>query len=121
MKLIFDFFPILIFFIAFKFSNVYIATGAFLGASCIQMLIHWYLYRRFEQMHIITFILGLLLGGATLFLHNEIFIKWKPTVIYWALAILFLGSQIFNRKTFIEHLMDTKISLPKPIWQRLNL
>jgi intracellular septation protein len=121
MKLVFDFFPIFVFFVVFKLSNVYAATGAFLLASCLQMAIYWYLHRRFEQMHIITFILGLVLGGATLLWHNEIFIKWKPTAIYWAFATVFLGSQFFGSKTLIQSLMESNIMLPHSIWQRLNL
>lgn len=121
MRLLFDFFPIFIFFIVFKIAGIYVATGTFLIATCIQMGVYWYLHRRFEQIHVITFVLGLLLGGATLMLHDEMFIKWKPTAIYWAFSLTFFATQLFGKKTLIQRMMESKISLPHPVWQRLNL
>jgi len=121
MKLIFDFFPILIFFIAFKVAGIYVATGSFIAATCIQMSVYWYLHRRFEQMHIITFMLGVLLGGATLLLHDEMFIKWKPTAIYWAFAIVFFITQFYGSKTLIQRMMENNVSLPNLVWKKLNI
>jgi len=121
MKLLFDFFPIFIFFIAFKFAGIYIATAAFLIASTLQMAIYWFMHRRFEKMHIITFFLGLILGGATLLLHDVMFIKWKPTAIYWGFALVFFFTQFFNKKTLIQTMMESNISLPAEIWKKLNV
>jgi len=120
MKILFDFFPIFIFFIAFKFAGIYAATAVFLIATCLQMAIYWIMYRRFEKMHIITFVLGLILGGATLFLHDVMFIKWKPTAIYWGFACVFFFTQLFNKKTLIQSMMESNISLPPEIWKKLN-
>lgn len=121
MKLLFDFFPILIFFIAFKFGGIYVATGSFLIAACIQMAIYWLMHRRFEKMHVITFILGMILGGATLLLHDIMFIKWKPTAIYWGFALVFFFTQIFSKKTLIQTMMESNISLPQMVWKKLNM
>lgn len=121
MKLIFDFFPIFIFFIAFKFSGIYVATAIFIGATCIQMAVYWYLHHRFEHIHVITFILGVLLGGATLLLHNMMFIKWKPTAIYWTFSLAFFVTQVFGKKKLIERMMENNITLPDPVWGKLNL
>lgn len=121
MKLLFDFFPIVIFFIAFKFGGIYWATAVFLAATCVQMAIYWYLHRRFEKMHVITFILGMLLGGATLISHNDMFIKWKPTAIYWGFAVVVFFTHFFNKKTLIQSMMESNIALPDPIWKKLNL
>lgn len=121
MKLLFDFFPIFIFFIAFKIAGIYVATGTFLIATCIQISITWYLHRRLEPIHIITFILGLVLGGATLMLHNEMFIKWKPTAIYWAFSLTFFTTQFFGKKTLIQRMMENNIALPDAVWKKLNL
>src|SRR5690606_15227979 len=57
----------------------------------------------------------------TLLLHDAMFIKWKPTVIYWAFAIVFFGSQFIGEKTLIQRMMENNISLQKPIWSRLNV
>lgn len=121
MKLLFDFFPILLFFAAFKFYGIYTATAVAMAASLLQVLGFWIKHRRFELMHIITLICVLLLGGATLLFHNDLFIKWKPTVIYWIFSILFLGSQFIGKKPLIQRLMEEKLSLPTSVWQRLNL
>lgn len=121
MKLLFDFFPILLFFISYKFYGIYIATMIAMAASLLQVGFFWFKNRRFEITHIITLILILVLGTATIFLHNEMFIKWKPTAVYWIFALLLLGSQIIGEKPFIQRLMGDKITLPQNIWKRLNL
>lgn len=121
MKLLFDFFPILLFFIGYKFYGIYAATIIAMVASLLQVGYFWFKHRKVEITHVITLVLILVLGTATLFLHNEMFIKWKPTAIYWAFTLLFLGSQIIGTKPFIQRLMDDKITLPQNVWQRLNL
>ncbi len=121
MKLLIDFFPILLFFISYKIFGIYIATIVTMIASLLQIGLFWLKYRRIELTHIIALILISVLGTATLLLHNAIFIKWKPTAIYWVLALLFLGSQIIGSKPFIQRLIGNKISLPQNIWHRLNL
>ncbi len=120
-KLLFDFLPIMLFFIAFKLFDIYIATGVAIAASALQLLLHWYKHKRFEKMHVITFIMIAVLGSATLLLHNELFIKWKPTAINWVFALLFAGSHIFAKRPFIAHLLAKQITLPDAIWTRLNL
>jgi len=120
MKLLFDFFPILLFFIAYKFFGIYIATGVAMAASVLQVSGYWFKRRRFETLHIVTLGLVLVLGGATLFFHDQLFIQWKPTAIYWAFAVLFMVSQFFGKKCLIQRLMDNKLSLPAAIWRRLN-
>lgn len=120
MKLLFDFFPIIIFFIAYKIWGIYIATGAFIAATFLQILYSWLRHRKIEKTHAITFIIGIVLGGATILLHDELFIKWKPTVIYWLLAIVFLGSQFIGKKSVLQSMMEQNIALPKAIWTRLN-
>lgn len=121
MKLLFDFFPIFVFFLVFKFWGIYTATAAFLVATCVQMGAYWFLHRRFEKMHVITFFLGMILGGATLMLHDVMFIKWKPTAIYWGFALVVFFTHFFSRKTIIQSMMESNISLPDKIWKTLNL
>ncbi|MEO8408364.1 MAG: septation protein A, partial [Oxalobacteraceae bacterium] len=60
-------------------------------------------------------------GGATIYFHNENFIKWKPTVLYWCFGAALFGGQIFMRKNLIRSMMEQQIKLPDTIWQRLNL
>ena len=120
MKLLFDFFPILLFFVGYKLYGIYVATGVAIAASILQVAAYWFKHRKFENMHLITMVLIIVLGGATLFLRNEMFIKWKPTAINWAFAVAFLGSHFIGKKLLIQRMMDGNISLPTEIWQKLN-
>lgn len=121
MKLLFDFLPIIIFFIAYKIAGIYVATAVAIVATFTQVAIFWIRHRKVESLHIVTLVLITVLGTATLLLHNQLFIKWKPTAIYWVFSLLFLGSQFFGKQTMIERLMKGQIELKNPqIWKRLN-
>ena len=121
MKFLFDFFPILLFFICYKFFGIYYATAVAMLAALIQVIAHRIKHQRYEKLHLISLGLILILGGATLFFHNPWFIKWKPTGIYWLSALVFLGSHFFSQKTVIQRMMEANVSLPIQIWRRLNL
>ena len=121
MKFLFDFFPILLFFIAYKFGGIYVATGVAIAASFVQ--IGWVMARgkKVEPMMWISLAIIVVFGGATLLLHNETFIKWKPTVLYWLFAVVLLGGSWFFKKNIMRSMMAKQISLPDPVWNKLNL
>ncbi len=121
MKLLFDFFPILLFFIAYKAFGIYAATAVAIAAAVIQNAIFWFRHRRFENMHLITLGLITVLGGATLILQDKSFIMWKPSAVNWMFAIAFIGSQFFGEKTLVERMMSHAIEIPRSAWMRLNL
>ncbi len=120
MKLLFDIFPIILFFIFYKIYGIYTATACAMAASFIQVVIFRIREQRYEKMHLISLALIVLLGGATLFFHNPSFIKLKPTGIYWLSALAFLGSSFIGKKTLIQKMIDGNIDLPPQIWSRLN-
>lgn len=120
MKLLFDFFPVFLFFIAYKFFGIYVATAIAIAASFAQVAFYWLRYRRFETMHLITLALITILGGATLIFHNILFIKWKPTAINWVFALVFLGSHFIGEKPLIRRLMESNVILPTLVWIRLS-
>lgn len=120
MKILFDFFPILFFFITYRLFDIYVATAVAMGAACIQVVCYRIKHQRFEKMHVISFLLIVVLGGATLFFHNPWFIKWKPTGIYWLMAGVILGSHWIGSKSMIQRMMESNIALPAAIWTRLN-
>ncbi len=120
MKIFLDFFPILLFFIAYKFGDIYIATITAIAASLIQVIYGKIKHGRFEKLSLVTFGVILLLGGATLLFRDEMFIKWKPTVVYWLLALAFLLSQFIGSKPFIQRAAEQNIQLSNIIWRRLN-
>ncbi len=121
MKVLADLFPVLLFFAAYKFLGIYVATAVAILASFIQVAVFWFRHRRFESMQVITLAMIALLGGATLISHNQLFIKWKPTVINWIFGLLFLGSQFFGKQPFIQRIMQKQIQLPPLVWKNLNL
>lgn len=121
MKFLYDLFPLLLFFAAFKLYDIYAATAVAIAASLIQVGLFWFRHRRFETMHLITLAVIIIFGGMTLLLRDDTFIKWKPTLVYWILSALVLASQWFGKKTAIERMMSSQISLPATVWKRLNL
>jgi intracellular septation protein len=121
MKLLFDFFPILLFFIAYKLFDIYVATAVVIVATFFQVAIIWFKTRKVAAMQLATLVIIIIFGGLTLYLHDEQFIKWKPTVINWLFAIAFLASHIFGGQTAVERMLGASLTLPKPIWKRLNL
>ena len=120
MKFLYDFFPILLFFIAYKMYDIYVATAVAMAAATVQTLGFWLKHRRFEKMHLVTLGLLLVFGGLTLLLHDPVFIKWKPTVINWLFAIVFLGSHWIGDKPLVERMMSHAIQAPLPVWLRLS-
>lgn len=121
MKFLYDLFPLLLFFAAFKFYDIYVATAVAIAASFVQVAVHWMRTRRFETMHLVTLAVIVVFGGMTLWLRDDTFIKWKPTLVYWILAGLVLGSQLVGRRTLIDRMLSTQLTLPPPVWRRLNL
>ena len=121
MKFLFDFFPVLLFFVAFKLADIFVATAVAIAASFIQVGIYWLRHHRFETMHLITLGIIVIFGGATLLLKDELFIKWKPTVLNWLFALVFLGSHFIGNKPIVQRMMANTITLPTPIWHRLNI
>jgi len=120
MKLLFDFFPILLFFVCYKFLGIYFATGVAMAASLLQVIFHRLIHLKYEKLHLISLALIMILGGATLFFHNPWFIKWKPTGIYWLSSLALFSSAFIGKKNIIQKMMEENIKLPKKIWNRLN-
>lgn len=121
MKFLIDFFPVLLFFVAYKMYDIYVATVVAIVASAAQVGYSWWKHKRVENMHWVTLGLLVVFGGLTLFLQDETFIKWKPTVVNGLFAIVFLGSQYVGKKSLIERMMGTSLSLPKDVWNKLNM
>jgi intracellular septation protein len=120
MKFLFDLFPIILFFIAFKLAGIYVATGVAIAATFAQ--IGWLKFRgrKVETMMWVTLGIIVVFGGATLLLQDETFIKWKPTVLYWLFAAALAGAPLVAGKNLIRALMGEQMQLPDPVWTRLN-
>jgi len=121
MKFLFDFFPLLLFFAAFKFYGIFVATAVVIVASLIQVTWFRLRYGRFEKMHLITMGLVTVLGGLTIALHAKSFVMWKPTIVNWVFAMIFLGSHFIGKTPIIRRLLSAQIELPDRVWTRLSL
>ena len=122
MKLLLDFLPIVIFFVVYKTTNdIILATAILIPATLLQMLYTWIKTHKVEKMQLVTLILVVVLGGATVLLQDKTFIQWKPTVVNWLFGLAFLGSQFIGEKTIVERIMGGNISLPQNAWKNLNI
>jgi intracellular septation protein len=118
VKFLFDFFPVILFFVAFKLSDIFVATAVAIAASVAQ--IAWVLARRRKvtAMQWVSLAIIIVFGGATLLLRDETFIKWKPTVLYWLAGLAFLGGLAF-RQNLVKAVMSEGIELPEAVWTKL--
>ena len=120
MKFLFEIFPVLIFFIVFKVYGIFPATAAAITASVLLAAWGWFRHSKIEKMVLINLGIIVVFGGATLLLHDETFIKWKPTVLYWLFGVTLLITELGFGKNLIRTMMGSQIELPEPVWARLN-
>jgi len=119
MKFLFDLFPVILFFVAFKFSGIYVATGVAIAATFAQIGWVWLRHGKVDNMLWVSLGVIVVFGGATLLLHNETFIKWKPTVLYWLFSASLAVSALLFRKNLIRSMMEQQVTLPDQVWGRL--
>jgi intracellular septation protein len=120
MKLLLDFFPIILFFAAFKLWDIYVATAVAIVATFAQIAYLRATAGKVEPMQWLSLGVIVLFGGATLLSHNETFIKWKPTVLYWLMGGALVVGQLLFRKNLLRSLMGAQMSLPDPAWKVMN-
>lgn len=116
-----DFLPVALFFIVYKTVDIYSATAVLIIASAIQTVGVRLWKGKFEQSHVITLVLVAAFGGLTLLLHDEMFIKWKPSVINWLFAAVFLGSMWIGKQPIIQRMLGGQVELPQSVWTKLNV
>ena len=119
-KFLFDLFPLILFFIAYRFADIYTATAVAIAASVAQLIWLKATGKRIETTHWINLSVIVIFGGATLWLHSDVFIKWKPTVLYWLFGGALLGSRLLGRN-LMRKLLGTQIELSDATWDKLNL
>jgi intracellular septation protein len=121
MKLLLDFFPILLFFGAYKLQGIYVGTGVLMAATAVQMTAIYAIDRKLTTLHKVTLALVLVFGTLTLVLQDDRFIKWKPTVLYTAMAVALAFALWALKKNFLQMLLGSQLSLPPRIWGHLNV
>jgi intracellular septation protein len=119
MKFLFDMFPVILFFVAFKLYGIYEATAVAIAATFVQIGWVWFRHGKVENMLWISLAVIVVFGGATIYLQDEAFIKWKPTVLYWLFSGVLLIATLVFKKNLIRAMLEKQITLPDPVWQRL--
>ncbi|MEY4929266.1 MAG: hypothetical protein RL279_1005 [Pseudomonadota bacterium] len=119
-KFLFDLFPVILFFIAFKFFGIFTATAVAILATLGQIIYSKLRHGKVEKMLLVSGAIIGLLGSITLILHDKSYIMWKPTVLYWVMAAVLLLSNLFFKKNYIQQIMSKMIDAPTAIWTRLN-
>jgi len=149
MKLLFDLFPVILFFIAYEVADgrkeaaaqwldtlfvsaglaggfvpdqapVLLATVVVIVATCAQIAWVWLRHGKVDKMLWVSLGLVVVLGSLTLAFRNDAFIKWKPTLLYWIFAAALLASAALFRKNLVRSMLGAQLTLPEPIWGRLN-
>ena len=147
MKFLLDFFPVVLFFIAYKFFGdlppqwveaantlpfvkispnepkdaIYFATLVIIVATIIQNIGHFITFKKLEKMHLISLGILIIFGSMTLAFKDPLFIKWKVSIFNWVFATVIIGSQFIGNKPMIERMMSQAIDVPKNIWTHVNL
>ncbi|MCL1147674.1 septation protein A [Shewanella marinintestina] len=119
MKQLLDFLPLVIFFVVYKFFDIYIASGALIAATALQLVISYMLYKKIEKMHLITFVMVTVFGTLTLVLHDDSFIKWKVTIVY-ALFAIALGVSQLMRKPILKSMLGKELVVTDKIWAHVT-
>lgn len=119
-KLALDLGPLLLFFFANSYGGIYFATGAFMVATIVTLAISYYLIRRFPVMPIFTAVIVMVFGALTLWLHDETFIKLKPTIIYVMFAAILLFGLATGRPLF-QLVLDGAFHMKEEGWKKLTL
>jgi intracellular septation protein len=125
MKFLFDLFPIILFFVAFKLGDIYTATIVAMIATIGQILWVYYRHRKIDAMQWISLVMIVVFGSLTIFLHDKTFIQLKPTALYWLFSgALFVSAQFFQ-KNWIKVLMGKQVTLKEKsahsVWHQLNM
>ncbi|UGA56030.1 septation protein A [Vibrio sp. VB16] len=119
MKQLIDFIPLIIFFALYKMYDIYVATGALIVATAIQIVLTYFLYKKVEKMQLITFAIVAVFGGMTLFFHDDNFIKWKVTIVYSLFSLGLLVTHLMG-KPVIKGMLGKEIALPDAVWAKIN-
>lgn len=124
MNTLLEILPVVSFLIIFKVYGIYVATASGIALTFFVLMLSRIVQGRFSQQQLITLIIFIIFGGLTLYFHNPIFVKWKPTIIFWIFALCVLGAPYFKNKYMVQILMQPLLeiaSVPQVIWQRLNV
>jgi intracellular septation protein len=117
--------PFVAFFVTYTLRGLYAATAVLMAAMLLLLVVEWLWQRRVPPLHAVSALLVLVLGAATLLLHNRLFIQWKPTILFWLVSIAFIGSAWFGERTLTERMLvpalDGRLQVNPRQWRFLNV
>ncbi len=123
LNVFYDFVPVLLFFIAFKWYGIYVATTVGIVATALQVLLTTIWKKKIDKKQLVTLFIFVVFGGMTLYFHNPIFVKWKPSIIFWLFGVVLLGSHFIGKKVIMQRMMEPVLEdkkLPEQVWKRMN-
>ena len=120
MQLLIDYIPLVVFILAYFYQDIFFATGMLMVAMPVVLVLQWLMTKKINKIYAASTVLVLVLGGATLAFRNPTFLYWKPTVLNWLIAIVFLGSQWIGDKTVVQRMLENAAELSADQWIRLN-
>jgi len=121
MKFLFDLFPVILFFAAYKFFGIYVATAVAIGASILQVGYLKLTSKKVEPMMWLGLVIIVVAGGATIVFKNEMFIKWKPTVLFTLMAAAIAIAQFWFKKNPVSFIFNNTIQAPDLVWRKLSI
>tara|TARA_B100000035_G_scaffold315484_1_gene336963 strand:+ start:19803 stop:20333 length:531 start_codon:yes stop_codon:yes gene_type:complete len=119
-KFLFDLFPVILFFIAFKAYDIFIATAVAIVATLIQIIYVYFKDKKVEKVLLFNGVMITFLGGLTILLQDKMFIMWKPSVIYWCFALVLLFSNFFFKKNLVQMAIGKQVELKDNYWNVIN-
>lgn len=125
MQLLYEILPVFLFFLAFKFYDIYVATVVGIISTVVQVIATRAVTGAWDRKQVITMAIFILFGGMTLYFHDPIFVKWKPTIVFWIFAVAIIFTQIFTKKPMMQRMMEGAMqqsgTVPSQVWKRINI
>jgi intracellular septation protein len=119
-KFLFDLFPIILFFIAFKIYDIFIATAVAIVATLLQIIFVYFKDKKVEKVLLFNGVMITFLGGLTILLQDKMFIMWKPSILYWCFALILLFSNLLLKKNLVQLALGKQVELKKKFWNVIN-
>jgi intracellular septation protein len=124
MQALTAFAPLVAFFVTYSLRGLYTATAVLMVAMLALLAIDWLRTRRIPPLHALSTVLVLVFGGATLLLHNRLFIQWKPTILFWLVSAAFVASAWIGERTLAERFLgatlEGRLQVSAAQWRRVN-
>jgi intracellular septation protein len=120
MQPLFDLLPVILFFVAYRFADIFVATGVLIVGVIVQTAVQWIRHRKVSSVALISAALVLVFGGLTLIVHDKTFIQWKVTVLNWLLAAGLLASHYFGDQPLTQRLLGQQLVADRATWVKLS-